>query len=74
MEAESGVNAPEGFTGLCLAGNEGMEKKTEKKIETIILGYSGTTIGIHSLIPSYPKASLVLWEACSSRRVGGLGL
>ena len=29
----------------------------EKKMETIIMGYIGTTIRMHSFIPSYPKAS-----------------
>ena len=36
-----------GFSRLLLAGNEEMGKK----METIILGYIGTT-GIHSFIPS----------------------
>ena len=30
----------------------------EKKMETTIMGFIGTTIGIHSFTPSYPKASL----------------
>ena len=34
---------------LWLAGNEGMEKN----METIIMGYIGTYIRIHSFIPSY---------------------
>ena len=33
------------FNGLCLAGHEGMEKK----METTIMGYIGTTIRIHSI-------------------------
>ena len=36
-------------TGLWLAGNEGMGKK----METPTMGYIGTTIRIHSFIPSY---------------------
>ena len=36
------------LTGLWLAGNEGMEKKTE----TTILGYIGSSVRIHSFIPS----------------------
>ena len=40
-----------GFTGLWLAGNEGMEKN----METIVVGYTGTAKGIHSFIPSQPK-------------------
>ena len=36
-----------GFPGLWLAGNEGMEMQTE----TIIMGYIGITIRIHSFIP-----------------------
>ena len=47
-----------------LAGNEGMEKKMEttmgffgvegieKKMETTTMGYIGTTVRIHSFIPS----------------------
>ena len=53
--------------GLWLAGNEGMEKKmettiivytslgfkrNETKIEIVIMGVIGTTISIHSVIPS----------------------
>ena len=34
-------------TGLWLSGDEGMEKK----METTIMGYIGTTIRIHSFIP-----------------------
>ena len=34
--------------GLWLAGNRGMEKK----METTIMGYKGTTKRIHSFIPS----------------------
>ena len=33
---------------LCSAGNEGMEKK----MDTTIMGYVGTTLRIHSFIPS----------------------
>ena len=53
------------MTGLWLAGNEGMEQKMEttimglgcrarmeKRIETTTKGYIGTTIRIHSFIPS----------------------
>ena len=36
------------YTGLWLTGNEGMEKN----METAIMGYIGTTIRIHSFIPS----------------------
>ena len=37
-----------GILNLWLAGNEGMEKK----MATTIMGCVGTTIGIHSFIPS----------------------
>ena len=40
------------LTGLGLAGNEGMEKN----IETTKMGFIGTTIRIHSCIPSQPMA------------------
>ena len=30
----------------------------ENKMEDTMLGYIGTTIGIHVLVPSYPKARL----------------
>ena len=43
-----------GFTGLWLTRNAGMEKK----MESTIMGYIGTTISIHSCIPSQPTASL----------------
>ena len=36
------------YSYIWLAGNEGMEKK----VETFITGYIGTTIRIHSFIPS----------------------
>ena len=39
----------------CVAGNEEMEKK----METIIMGYVGTNIRIHSFILCSPKASVV---------------
>ena len=29
-------------------------------MDTIIMGYTGTTIGIHSFLPSYPKVSKIL--------------
>ena len=41
------------FTYLWLAGNEGMEKK----METTIMGYVGTSIRIQSFIPGQPKVS-----------------
>ena len=37
-----------GITYLWLAGNEGMEKT----MDTTTMGYIGTTIGIHFLMPS----------------------
>ena len=37
---------------LLVSWNEGMEKN----METTIMGYIGTTIRIHSFIPSKPKA------------------
>ena len=37
-----------GLTGLWLAGNGGMETK----MEATIIGYIGTTVRIHSFIPS----------------------
>ena len=36
-------------TYLCFAGNEGLEKNIET---STIMGYIGTTVRIHSLIPS----------------------
>ena len=41
---------PQAKTYLRLAGNEGMDKK----METTITGCIGTTLRIHSFIPSYP--------------------
>ena len=41
------------FSYLGLAGNERMEKT----METTTMGYIGTTLRIHSFIPSYPKVS-----------------
>ena len=38
------------YSYLWLAGNEGMEKK----METAIKWYIGTTTGIHSFLPSQP--------------------
>ena len=35
-----------------LVSYEGMEKE----METSIMGYIGTTVSVHSFIPSYPKA------------------
>ena len=34
----------------------------EKKMETIIMGYRGTTIRMHSFIPSQPKISCWQWK------------
>ena len=36
------------YSYIWLAGNEGLEPK----VETVIVGYIGTTIRIHSFIPS----------------------
>ena len=46
MENETETGVYSGY--LRLAGNEGMEKK----METTILGYIGTTLRMHSFIPS----------------------
>ena len=51
-----------GFTGLWLAGNEGMETK----METTIMSYIRTTRRIHSFIPSVPKASVECLERKAS--------
>ena len=55
---------PRVLAGLWLAGDEGMEKRTE----TTIMGYIGITIRIHSFIPSQPKASWSLVPSFSSLR------
>ena len=41
------------FIGFRVQGLEGMEKK----METTIMGYIGTTVMVDSFIPSEPKAS-----------------
>ena len=51
------------FSYLWLAGNGGMEKN----IETIAMGYRGTTTRIHSFTPSYPKVSF--FSHCAGLRV-----
>ena len=53
------------FSGLWLAGNGGLEEK----METNLMGRIRTTTGIHSFIPSSPKAGLVLRAG-----LNGLGL
>ena len=46
----------------------------EKNMETtIIMGYLGTTMRMHSFIPSYPKVSLSCM-GCPRRRLQGLVL
>ena len=61
-----------GYSGLWSAGNDGMEKE----METTFLGYTGTTIRIHSFIPRKPKASIWLKASdallLASVRVWGL--
>ena len=56
--------------GFRVSGLEGVEKK----METTVMGYVGTTIRIHSFFPSLPKVSLgfkqVLFK--TFRRVVGL--
>ena len=47
VQGTSGNQLSTGHTGLWLAGNEGMEKE----METITMGYIGTTRKIHSFIP-----------------------
>ena len=35
----------------------------EKKLENTVMGYTGTTVRIHSFIPSSPEGSLGVQEA-----------
>ena len=47
----------------------------EKKMETTIMGYKGTTIRIHSFIPSYSKTSTLNPEpCCENLGIPGLSL
>ena len=54
METGGGGVVYRGY--LWLAGNEGTQQKTETAIP--ILGYIGTTIRVHSFIPSSPNQRL----------------
>ena len=59
------------LSGLWLAGNEGMEKN----MEIAVMGYIGTTIRIHSFIPSWwmtlqePLLKVCRWISWDTYRV-----